>query len=48
MIFKSLDVEENDEFLCMSYDEDDCRYRFVYNETVDNDKKVIVHVSRSL
>lgn len=31
----------------MSYDEDDCRYRFVYNETVDKDRKVIVHVSLS-
>jgi hypothetical protein len=30
-----LDDEENDEHLCTFYDEDDCRYQFVYSETVE-------------
>jgi protocadherin alpha len=36
--------EDKDEHLCTFYDEDDCRYRFVYNETVEKDRKVTVHV----
>lgn len=43
-----LPVDENkDEFLCIFYDEDDCRYQFVYNETSnaglsDNQPKIYV------
>lgn len=33
-----LDDEDKDEYLCTFYDEDDCRYQFVYNETMENGK----------
>jgi hypothetical protein len=30
------DDEDKLEHFCLKYDEDDCRYRFVYNETIEN------------
>nr|CAD7426152.1 unnamed protein product [Timema monikensis] len=36
--------EEKDEILCTYYDEDDCRFAYVY--TYDNDKKVIVRAQK--
>lgn len=36
--------EDEDEHLCTFYDEDDCRYQFVYNETVETDGSVTLAV----
>lgn len=36
----SLDDEDKDEHLCTFYDEDDCRYQFVYSETVEKNGTV--------
>lgn len=42
--FGFLDDEDVDEHLCTFYDEDDCRYQFVYNETVEKNGTVSLHV----
>jgi integrin beta 1 len=47
IISDNLDDEDRDEHLCTFYDEDDCRYRFVYNETVEKNGTVTLHVSQS-
>ena len=38
--------DEKDEHFCQFYDEDECRYKFVYNETVEKNGTVTLHVSR--
>lgn len=43
-MFSLLDNEDNDEHLCTFYDEDECRYQFVYNETVVKDGTVTLGV----
>jgi hypothetical protein len=39
--------DEKDEHFCQFYDEDECRYKFVYNETVEKNGTVTLHVSRT-
>jgi len=36
--------EDKDEHLCTFYDEDDCRYQFIYSETVEKNGTVTLHV----
>jgi protocadherin alpha len=40
--------DEKDEHFCQFYDEDECRYKFVYNETVEKNGTVTLHVSKIL
>jgi len=39
-----LDDEDKDEHLCTFYDEDDCRYQFVYNEIGEKNTVVTLKV----
>lgn len=45
LINSLVDDEDKTEHFCLKYDEDDCRYRFVYNETRDENGVVKVYVS---